>query len=698
VETFVTIAVFGLAIGAAVGLTRGAWRRRDAERRQAERAAYERRRQTERTERSEAAVADLVDRYFPFARAAWSASTGRGTARERLRRTLGEVEGIVVGVADIGFDAVLPGESRRKGLAAWGKTGAGKTVVALHLIDDDLRHGRGLCILGSEAELFRDWLLPLVPPARAADTLLFRPADPACTLTWNPVVLEDGEDQALAAGELFSIFKRALGETTIGARADAILSAAFGVLVGRRGATLWSVIRLLEDEAYRNAVIADVDDPYLRDFWTKSFPAYPAGAALPLVHRMHQVLRLPQLRAAICHPVSSISIRDALEKNRNLFFDLSGLDPDAIRLVGQMLLSKFQIELMRRERVREEQRAPVSVFVDEFHVFADAAEGTWRELLARGRRYGLGLHLFTQHPNQLPRSLQQEIFGNVSSLIVLALSAADAGGSIRRELLVPVEGGARKPVPAEEIVSLPVGEGFARLGTGACALRVRFRPPIERPDPAAGDRVREISWRTYAAPPLPKEDLVVPAAAAVTAVTSTSAARPATTIPGRGGPQHKMLQQLAKQWGEERGFRANLEQDVLGGAGRVDVVLTRDDVRIAIEVSVTSSGAEVAETVGKCVASGFDYVLVVGTSETDLQRAQEATAGVIPAKDRSRLQFVLPDRLRSFLEGLSPSTGTADLTAGYTVRVEVPADGQLRHRAAVARLVGTALLRRRPSS
>jgi len=697
VETLLYIAAVGLVIGTAVGLTRGVWRRQDAERRHAKREAYERRREEERMEQAQGVVADLVDRYFPFARAAWAASNGQGTARERLRRALREVEGVVVGVADIGFDAVLPEQTRRKGLAAFGKTGSGKTIVALHLIAHDMRCGRGLCILGSEAELYRDWLLPLVPPERAADTLLFRPADPACTLTWNPVALEDGEDQALAAGELFAIFKRAVGETTIGVRADAILSAAFGVLVGRRRATLWSVIRLLEDKAYRNAVVADVDDPYLRDFWTKTFPEYPAGAALPLAHRLHQVLRLPQLRAALCHPISSISIREALEKNRILLFDLSGLDPDATRLVGQMLLSKFQIELMRRERIREEQRAPVNVFVDEFHVFAGAAEGTWRELLARGRRYGLGLHLFTQHPNQLPRSLQREIFGNVSSLIALALSAADAG-SVRRELLVPVAGGTTKPVPAEELVSLPVGEGFARLGTGACALRVRFAPPIARPDPAAGDRVREISWRTYAAPPLPKEAPVVPAPTSAAGVESTDTSTPTPAMPGRGGPQHTMLQQLAKQWGEERGFRSSLEQAVLGGAGRVDIVLARREVRVAVEVSVTSSAAEVAETVGKCVASGFDYVAVVGSDEAALGRAELAALEAIPAKDRGKVRFVLPDGLRSFLDGLTDSGGPPKTTAGYTIRVQAPAPGRLRHRRELARLVGTALLRRRPSS
>ena len=696
---YITAAAFavGIAIRIAIWVTRVVWRRRDAERHVAGRQAYQQRREADRLERAQAAVRQLVDRFFPFAKTAWVACEGPRSPKERLRRVLANTDGIKLGTADIGFDAVLPESARVQHLICLAKTGYGKTTIAIRMIWHDLRRGLALCILAFEAELFRDQVMPLVPADRVRDVIYFKPADPACTLTWNPLDLEDGEDQALAAGQLFSIFKQAVGETTIGVRADAILSSAFSILVGRPGSTLWSVVRLLEDERYRAEVVAGVEDPYLKDFWTKTFPEYPAGAAIPLANRLNQFLRRPQIRAALCHPVSSFSIRRALASGSGLlFFDLSGLDPDAARLLGRMLLSKFQVELMRRERIAKEARRPVNVYLDEFHMVAGSAEGTWRELLARGRRYGLGLHLFTQHPNQLPRSLQHEIFGNVSSLIAMNLSATDAA-TVRRELLVPVDGGTVKPVPAEQFVSLPVGEGFARLGSGACALRVRFAPPIEIPPATVGNAVREQSWKTFAAPPMPKkEDISKDRRPAL--ATAARDHKVETSSPGRGGPQHKMLQQLARQWGEERGFRANLEEDILGGAGRVDVVLVRGDERIAIEVSVTSSPAEVAETVGKCVASGFDHVVVVANDENDLGRAEQSTFEMIPAKDKTRVRFVLPDGLRSFLDQLSPGAGAQDLTAGYTVRVEVPTAREIRHRHALARLVGATLLRPRPLS
>ncbi len=691
-DALLYIAAAGVGIGILAGAAWAAVLRRDREQRAVAEREYDDRIQAERVRKKRAQVAALVDRYFPFVKSDWVAATDGTGGHARLLRVLAGLPAVRLGTADIGFDAALPDAVRRQHFLALGKSGYGKTTLSLHLIQDDLERGRGLCILGSEAELFRDWLLPMVPANRAKDVVYFKPSDPNCTLTWNPLSVEDGEDQALAAGEMFAIFKRAIDETSIGPRADAILSSAFGILVGRRGATLWSVIRLLEDPEYRAGMVAEVEDPYLKEFWTRTFPEYPTGAALPLANRLNRFLRMPQVRAAVTHPVSSFSIQRALNESKILLFDLSGLDPDATKLLGQAVLSKFQIELFRRERISEADRTAVHVYVDEFHVFAGAAEGTWRELLSRGRRQGLGLHLFTQHPNQLPRSLQHEIFGNVSSVVALNLSASDAT-SVRRELLVPNANGITKPVPAEDFVSLPVGEGYARLGAGACALRVKFAPPIPRPDPALGHRVRELSWKTYAAPPMPTRAL----AAAPPRKKADRAINEEPKLPGRGGQQHTMLQQLARQWGEACGFRATLEEAVLGGAGRVDVALARDDVRVAVEVAVTSSAAEIAATVGKCVASGFDHAVVVGNDERALGRAERTALEVIPAKDRGKVRFVLPDGLKSFLDGLTCSD-SPPTTAGYTIRVQTPAPGRLRHRRELARLVGNTLLRRRPAS
>jgi hypothetical protein len=646
----------------------------------------------------------LASRYFPFLSAALDAVEDASDAQARVRQALSEIEGVDLGQASIGYPAALPLSERRKHLVVLGKSGFGKTTIALRLMRDDLVKGRGICVLGSEAELYRDWLLPLVPPNRTGEVILFRPSDPGCTLTWNPLNVDPGDDRALAAGELFAIFKRAVGESSIGARADAILSSAFSVLMGRPGATLWSVARLLQDDEYRATVVEDCSDPYLKDFWTRTFPAYPPNAGLPIANRLNQFLRMPQVRAALCHPVSSFSIREALATSKILFFDLSGLDPDGTTLLGQMLLSKFQIELMRREKVSEDKRAPMFTYVDEFHIFASSAEGTWRELLARGRRYGLGLHLFSQHPHQLPKDLQHEIFGNVSSLIALNLAAGDAM-TVRRELLVPGDDGARKPIPSEAFVSLPVGEGYARLGSGACALKVKFAPPIKRPDSRAGDRVREISWRSYAAPPMPVEAVKprAPGATPPGITVTNSAGDPLVNpvsggLPGRGGAQHQLLQDLARQLGEKRGFRATLEETILDGAGRVDVALVRGDVRVAVEVAITSTPDQVAASVTKSLAAGYTHVVVLARHAAALRQAEPRLSEVLGAGDKHKVHLFTPDELPDFLGRLPGGENPSVSMAGYNVTVSHEnrgGAGASTRRRNLARLVATALLRRR---
>jgi hypothetical protein len=131
-----------------------------------------------------------------------------------------------------------------------------------------------------------------------------------------------------------------------------------------------------------------------------------------------------------------------------------------------MLLAKFQLELMRREAVPQDERQPFYLYADEFQAFAGVAERTWRELLSRGRRYGLALTLAHQYPSQLPQGLQDEIFGNVASIVAFNLSAKDAM-AVRKEFLeeplTPTPEPAR-PIGLEALVALQTGRAMARLG------------------------------------------------------------------------------------------------------------------------------------------------------------------------------------------------------------------------------------------
>jgi hypothetical protein len=689
VQPLLLVVALILGVAFTIGFVRGVLRTRDAAKRETERSSYEIRRDDARAEKARRAASQMVDKYFPFAKAAWECATGPD-ARERLRQALASLEGVVLGATSIGFPALFALKERVKGLFIVGRSGGGKTTIILRLLAGDAARYIALFILGSESEFFRDWALGLVPEDRIDDVVYFRPADPGCGLVWNPLIIPPGVDRAVAAGQLFTAIKRALGETEIGARADAILASALAVMIGRPDASLLTLVKFLEDETYRASVVETIEDPYLHSFWTTTAAEFPSAAVLPIVTRLSRFLRLPQVRSGLCGPVSTASPHDCLSKKRKLFFDFGGLDPESTRLLGFLALAALQIELFRSDSIREEDREFVAVYIDELHVFANSAEGTWRELLARGRRHGLGLVLATQHIGQLPRSMQHEVSSNCSSLVVVGgVSATDATG-LRKELVVPSESGELVPVPSADLVAAHVGEGFARLGTGACALRVRFAPPIAKPNPAYGRRVQETSWRNFAVPPLSSLPQPVRSAPAI-AVQEPS-------DHGRGGAKHRLLQRLVREWGEAQGFRATLEVDVLGGAGRVDASLVRDDVQIAVEIAVTMTAEQIAASVTKALTAGFTMAVVLFGEDATRQQNESRAAELLDAKDRTRVKFLDADGFRALLQELSDAADTKLSPAGYRVVVEnlqIPPDAATARRRTLARLVGAALLRDR---
>lgn len=466
----------------------------DRERRNQTRQLWEER----ELERERERFLDEVDRYYPFVREAVQAGVASGQGiEEAFLAALESVPAAHIGTTSFGLPALLPLDERRKHLYVVGKTGSGKTSLLLNLIEDDLAEGRGVGVIAPEAELFRDWLLPMVPEERSRQVVYFAPGNPDNPVTFNPLAIEPGDDRSRAAGELFAIFKRAIGDEGLGARMGPILGNAFAILTGRLATTLWDLKRLLEDRHFREMVAAETEDQYLREFWLRTYESYPKGSHLPVINRLDQFLRPVPLRRALTHPISSFSIRTCLARGHILFFDLSSLAPDAMLLLGQMLLSKFQLELMRRENVPAKDRLPFYLFADEFQTFSGVAEGTWRELLSRGRRYGLALSLGNQFPGQLPQALRDEIFGNVASMVALNLGSKDAQ-AVRGEFLeLPHDGGPAQPIAPAALVGLRVGQGVARLGGGAFALRVNCSLPPVQHFQTWGQTVRNISWKIY---------------------------------------------------------------------------------------------------------------------------------------------------------------------------------------------------------
>ncbi len=464
----------------------------DDQRREAERSAYNQ----AQTDKASAELLDNVGRYFPFLRKTFPKYLANHTTpTDALKRALVETPGVNLGTAH-GLPVVLPRSERRKHVYCCARSGFGKTsVMTLGIFDDLQIEDQAMCVIVPETELFRDFLLPLVPPEQAHKVIYWQPGNADCPIAMNGLQLEQGQDRDRGANELFLIFCRALGDAELGARMKPILSNCFTALMGRKGCTLWDIKRLLQDEAFRSEIIDDESiDEYTRDFFANTFPSYPKDCAVPLLGKLDAFLRTKSIRRALCNPNATWSIDRSINTGCKLFIDLGSLDPMAMQVLGSLILAKIQLTLMHREHIPASQRKQFSIYVDEFQTVAGTSASSWAELLSRGRRYGAAIWAANQHPDQLPIDLWHEISGNVSSLIIGNVSARSAN-VCRRELLTVASDGTIKPVPIETIVSLKVGQAVCRLGSGAYALETDIRMPIPEQDQRLGEIVRDISWR-----------------------------------------------------------------------------------------------------------------------------------------------------------------------------------------------------------
>ena len=213
---------------------------------------------------------------------------------------------------------------------------------------------------------------------------------------------------------------------------------------------------------------------------------------------------------------------------------------------------------------------------------------------------------------------------------------------------------------------------YARKRTEVEAELAQARPIEVFPQPSEKPKAeRRVS---DALPRTPTPERPVPSRLPVPEPIEVETAEQGFKLPppllGRGGAQHKYLQQLIKRWGEDKGYRATVEKQILGGLGSVDVALEKDERTIACEISVTTSVEHEAGNVQKCLAASFSHVAVVAIDKKALERLKAAVVSALGPDELDRVGFFTPEELFSFLETLAAQGASGEeIVRGYRVKV-----------------------------
>jgi excisionase family DNA binding protein len=78
-------------------------------------------------------------------------------------------------------------------------------------------------------------------------------------------------------------------------------------------------------------------------------------------------------------------------------------------------------------------------------------------------------------------------------------------------------------------------------------------------------------------------------------------------------------------------------------------------VKVAVEISSTSRAGQEIQNIRKCLEAGYDYVICVCSEEKRLSTLKAEAKKSFTLRERERVRFCLPGRVKDFLRGDAPA-------------------------------------------
>lgn len=321
---------------------------------------------------------------------------------------------------------IMP-DDRRRHMYVIGKTGMGKSTLIENMVIQDIRNGKGIALVDPLGDLV-ERILKFIPPNRINDVVYFNPADFNYPLAFNVLESIDPTHHHLVTSGLIAVFKK-IWVDSWGPRLEYVLRNTILSLLEYPGSTLLGVTRMLVDKKFRQKVVDKITDPIVKAFWLDEFNAYSnqfrTEAVSPIQNKVGQFLSSSVIRNIVGQSKSTIDMRNVMDSGKILLMNLAKgrIGEDNASLLGAMMITKLQLAAMSRVDTPEAERRDFYLYVDEFQNFATESFAT---ILSEARKYRLNLVIAHQYIEQLDETVRAAVFGNVGTIVVFRVGAADA--------------------------------------------------------------------------------------------------------------------------------------------------------------------------------------------------------------------------------------------------------------------------------
>jgi hypothetical protein len=418
----------------------------------------------------------------------------------------------------------LPTECLGHNLLTVASTGKGKSTLFQHLAQAvcTVRAGRGgasapgLAFIEPHGDVVHA-LCGLVPASERDNVVLVDLAHTDYPVGLNPLDMV-GKDRDKAVDNLVTLSEH-LWVASYGSRTENVLEYALKSLADAnewfiqsdpyqgpdKQYTLLDVVPLLRLASFRHAVLEQVHDGLLLDWWQHYYEPMDAHQQREItssvITKLSKFASSRVARRILGQPRSTIDLREVIRSGKLLLVSTASgvVGADLSELIGIVLLGLFEAALAEQAAVPLEQRRRYLVLIDEFQVYRGA---NYQGMLAELRKYGGSFALATQslaYLDRLERTLRATVLANIDHLFAFHMAGEDA------RLLHELDG-----IAEDDVTNLDDFQCYVKLSLGGHRLPVFSldldAPP--RPDEELARLVRLRSQERDARPAGAVDDLI----------------------------------------------------------------------------------------------------------------------------------------------------------------------------------------------
>ena len=322
-------------------------------------------------------------------------------------------------------------EDRQRHMYIIGKTGTGKSEFLKDMILQDIRNGEGICVVDPHGDLV-EGVLPLIPPERAEDVIIFDPSDTSRPMGLNIMEAYTEEQKHYMVSSIIGLFYKLYDPNQtgiVGPRLEHGIRNAMLTVMAVPGNTFIEVQRALTDTAFVQELLPHLTDPIVKRYWTDQIAQtndfHKSEVLDYIVSKFGRFVTNKLMRNIIGQSKSSFDFRKVMDDRKILLVNLSKgkIGEENSSFLGLILIPKLLVAAMSRQDIPQDQRQNFYLYVDEFQNFATP---DFAQILSEARKYRLNLIVANQFTGQMQDEVKNAVFGNVGTIVSFRVGVTDA--------------------------------------------------------------------------------------------------------------------------------------------------------------------------------------------------------------------------------------------------------------------------------